>query len=73
MDIVRVLRVLEYVGPRHIIEEHLKKCVHGVKIIHDVIGEEAELRVATIGLTPDILAMGSIEEMFPSITQQSTS
>jgi hypothetical protein len=73
MDTIRVLRVLEYVGPRHIIEAHLERCVHGIKCIHDIIGEEANVRAATIGITADILEMGMIEEMLPSVAQSKTS
>jgi hypothetical protein len=47
-DIIRVLRVLEYVGPRSIVEAHLKTVVHGVR---------------RIGITADVIEVGKIERM----------
>lgn len=68
MDIVRVLRVLEYVGPRDVIEEHLKKCLHGTKVCNTQTKDRFEIRVATVGLTPDIIEMGKLETMLPPVT-----
>ena len=31
MDIVRVLRVIEYVGPRDLIEKQIEHSIHGTK------------------------------------------
>lgn len=71
-DTIRVLRVLEYVGPRSVIEQHLKGVVHGERQIgastlagsHDPSGK-AVVRAATLGLVPDILEVGKVEELFP--------
>ena len=71
MDTVRVLRVLEYVGPRKTIEDHLKNCIQGHKTFVNLDGTRMEVRSATIGLTPDIIEMGKVEQMLPPVTQQS--
>lgn len=68
-DIIRVLRVLEYVGPRAAIEEHLKQVIHGVKVNDTVLGR-VEIRAATIGVTPDVLAVGQVEQLLPPVTDQ---
>ena len=65
-DIVRVLRVIEYVGPRSVIEKAVKSAIHGSKIIQSATGT-LEIRAATIGLVPDILEMGRVEELLPTI------
>ena len=31
-DIVRVLRLVEYVGPRDLVEEQVKRSIHGTRI-----------------------------------------
>lgn len=49
-DIVRVLRVIEYVGPRAQVEQQVKQSIHGEKIIGKM-----SIRVATLGAYPDIL------------------
>lgn len=68
-DIVRVLRVIEYVGPRAAIEEHLKNVVHGVKTfgVKNNTGE-IEVRASTVGVTADIIEMGKVEELLPPVT-----
>ena len=65
-DIVRVLRVIEYVGPRSVVEKAIKKAIHGIKTIEGANGP-LEIRAATIGLVPDILEMGRVEELLPTI------
>lgn len=52
MDIVRVLRIIEYVGPRNLVEEHLVKTVNGEMRCHD---NQLIIRAATIGRYPEIL------------------
>ena len=51
-DRVRVLRVLEYEGPRSVIEDILKRSIHGEKIVN---GGNVFIRAATLGLFPEIL------------------
>ena len=50
-DIVRVLRVIEYVGPRDWVERTVSNSVHGTKDL----GDGKEIRAATIGEFPEIL------------------
>lgn len=54
MDIVRVLRILEYVGPRDVIEHQILNSLHGQKTFK-ISGKEITIRVATIGEYPEIL------------------
>lgn len=49
-DIVRVLRVIEYVGPRQWVEETIARSVHGTKKIGP-----GEIRAATLGTYPEVL------------------
>lgn len=50
MDIVRILRVIEYVGPRDKIEKQVADSIHGEKRFNDCV-----IKAATIGVYPDIL------------------
>ena len=65
-DIVRALRVIEYVGPRSAVEKAIKNAVHGIKVVGGENGP-LEIRAATIGLVPDILEMGRVGELLPTI------
>lgn len=57
-DIIRVLRVIEYVGKRSWVEDTVAKAIHGTK----VIGPYGEIRAATIGTYPEILNTETKEE-----------
>lgn len=50
-DTVRVLRIVEYVGPRDWVEQTVKQSIHGEK----ALGTDKFIRAATIGLYPEIL------------------
>ena len=50
MDIVRVLRVIEYVGPRNAVEAHVKLTLHGEKTFQGIT-----VRAATVNPFPEIL------------------
>lgn len=50
MDIVRVLRVVEYVGPRDQIEKQIRHSIHGERSYNGIT-----IRVATLGTFPEIL------------------
>ncbi len=50
-DKVRVLRVIEYVGPRHWVEATLLDSIQGTK----VLGKDRFISAATIGSFPEIL------------------
>ena len=50
-EVVRVLRVVEYVGPRSWVEETVARSVHGTRHI----APNKEIRAASIGTYPDVL------------------
>lgn len=50
-EIVRVLRVVEYIGPRDWVERTIAKSIHGTKFIDD----GKMISAATIGEFPEIL------------------
>jgi hypothetical protein len=54
MDKIRVLRVLEYVGPREEVERIVSMSIQGERI-YGVRGLEVTIRAATLGLYPEIL------------------
>ena len=63
-DIIRVLRVIEYIGPRSLVEAQVKNAIHGEKVIdrhggRSYYGGEPKItiRAATVGSYPDILEM----------------
>jgi hypothetical protein len=62
MDKVRVLRVIEYVGPRAGVEAHLKRAkgdgTHLINVPFEAArpnADKLEIRVATIGSFPEVL------------------
>lgn len=55
-DFVRVLRLIEYVGPRHLVEEQVRESIHGTRPgIRDASGSVL-ITVVTIGDFPESLA-----------------
>jgi len=50
-DIVRVLRVIEYIGPRSEIEKQIKQSIHGEKFIEKI---NVTIKAATVGTFPEI-------------------
>lgn len=53
-DTVRVLRLLEYVGPREWVEHTLKNSIHGTKEIPSKLGP-AVIRAVTLNEFPEIV------------------
>ena len=53
MDIVRVLRIIEYVGSRERVEEVVSQSLQGEKKLKDLT-----IRAAIIGAYPEILEVG---------------
>ena len=51
-EIVRVLRVIEYVGPRKWVEATVERAIHGTHRMPN----GSFIRAATIGTYPEILA-----------------
>lgn len=58
-DVIRVLRIIEYVGPRAWVEKTINKSIHATKIFH--IDPSCKISAATIGTFPELL---EIEEGF---------
>lgn len=56
-DIVRVLRVIEYVGPRSWVETQVANSIQGQRLI----GSDCVIRVATIGNYPEILEKAALD------------
>lgn len=57
MDTIRILRVIEYVGPRDAVEEQVRLSLHGERegTLSKATGERCRIRAATVGLVADIL------------------
>lgn len=56
MDIIRVLRVVEYTGPRDLIEEHFRNPdMRAERKFGGPKGTSCTIRTATIGSYPEIL------------------
>lgn len=63
MDEIRVIRILEYVGPRNCVEEILMKSIHGAKVIERYSSAEGTygrvtISASTLGLYPEIMKRG---------------
>jgi len=54
-DIVRVLRIVEIIGPRSMVEKQIEDSITGMKVVDHRDGKRLVIRVATIGLYPEIL------------------
>lgn len=63
-DIVRVLRIVEYVGPRDQVEEQVRRSIHGRCSFVSAIS----IRATTIGEFPDILNAAEKEKYLADST-----
>jgi hypothetical protein len=54
-DTVRVLRIIEYTGPRDWVERQIELSITGTKKIESSKDQVCIIRVATIGTYPEIL------------------
>lgn len=66
MDTVRVLRIIEYVGPRDRVEETIATSVHGTRNC----GRGLFVRAATIGSYPELLTNIHLEMSVMSIVER---
>lgn len=57
MDNIRVLRIVEYIGPRDAVEEQIRKSLHGERegALSKVTGVRCTIRATTLGEYPDIM------------------
>ena len=51
-DIIRVFRMIEYVGPRDAVEQQINNSIHGEKIIEKT---GVKITTTTLGTFPEIL------------------
>lgn len=58
MDIVRIVRVMEYVGPRAWVEQTLNRGAVPANGVHsfDIPNGHCEIRSATLGQFPEVMA-----------------
>lgn len=54
-DIVRVLRIVEYTGPRDAVEAQVSRSIHGQVMYPGLNKGQVIIRAATIGLYPELL------------------
>lgn len=59
-EIVRVLRVIEYTGPREIVENQVRLSIHGEKKLKNGL----VIRAATIGQYPEVLQNLDVDTRF---------
>ena len=64
-DIVRVFRIVEYVGPREWVEETIAKSIHGTRDVSDYSKPSGKkyIKAATIGSYPEIMLEQPIEKV----------
>jgi hypothetical protein len=62
MDIVRVLRIVEIVGPRDLVERQVNGSLHGQRLGAKSADGQVVIRAATIGTYPEILAISVGEQ-----------
>lgn len=55
-DIIRVLRIVEYIGPRSKIEQQVLNSIHGERSFGNYAG--ITIRAATLGEFPEIMERG---------------
>ena len=69
MDQVRVLRILEYTGPRDAVEYEVSKSIHGSRDLYGGV----VVRATTIGNYPEILEGADDGEGSEANTKEKTS
>lgn len=57
-DIVRILRIVEYIGPREAIEKQIENSIHGTRRFDHRLGP-VTINAVTIGEFPEILERAS--------------
>ncbi len=71
-DIVRVLRIIEYVGPRDAVERAVADSIHGQKTFrhHDGARMPFTVRAATLGTYPEILDAACVLQKITTEVQE---
>ena len=57
MDTIRILRIIEYVGPRDAVEKQIEDSIHGTRngTRSEATGEYCKITATTLGQFPEIL------------------
>jgi hypothetical protein len=61
-EIIRVMRVITYTGPRDEVEHAVRQAVHGSKKIH----RRSRIDAVTVGVFPDVMNPDAVLEKVPS-------
>lgn len=61
-DIVRVLRILEYIGPRDRVEDLLDRSIRGTRRYGAMSSDVVQIRAATIGTYPEIMTQAELAD-----------
>ena len=67
-DIIRVLRVVEYIGPRQHVEAQVARSIHGERRIPKPEGDVV-IRAATLGLYPEVLMESDVYTFATQLTE----
>ena len=59
-DYVRVLRIIEYIGPRDWVEKTVANSIHGTKVLDD--HGKKRIHGTTLGTSPEILEGDDLPE-----------
>lgn len=67
MDRIRVLRIIEYVGPRDAVEEQIKRSLHGTRAGGRSLSGfgHCDITAMTLGLVPEVLGTIAPGEPLP--------
>lgn len=67
-DIIRVLRIVEYVGPRSCVESEVSKSIHGARqfTLCDKEGKRQEVRITavTVGEFAEVISDQAVKFLF---------
>lgn len=55
MDNIRILRIIQYEGPRDLVEGCVEKSMHGTKIVPGSGGRKYKISAVTLGVVSEIL------------------
>ena len=62
MDTVRVLRIVEIVGPRDLVEKQVASSLHGMRLGAKSDDGQVVIRAATIGEYPEVLDLAVMKQ-----------
>jgi len=68
MDNIRILRIIEYSGPRDLVETQIVQSLHGEKRVTKPDGRSFVIRAATVGVVAEILA--DLDSVIPTTVHE---